>query len=103
MEAIGRGIGVSAAHEIAHHFLGHCCSMDSNPVSPGEFNPDPNNADPGARGTYNATGCSANSDPSPWTGYWPNPKIDLHWEKPALDALGCLGNKWRNFSGYCHN
>src|SRR2546423_14330084 len=58
IQAIGTGIGNSAAHEIAHQFLGSCCDMDSNPLGPGTFNPDPSLADPGARGTYHATGCS---------------------------------------------
>jgi hypothetical protein len=100
IQAIGRGIGVSAAHEIAHHFLFLCCDMDANPQS-----------DTNARGTFNATGCYAPTDPSPWTGYWPTPKIDLHWEDngppfpTALEGLGqCLGSGWRDFGGSsCHN
>jgi len=93
IRAIGRGIGNIAAHEIAHHFLVRCCAMDANPE-----------VDENAKGTFNATGCSGVRDPSPWTGYWPDPRILLHWQQPALDALGrCLGGGWRVFgSGACH-
>jgi len=94
IRAIGRGLGASAAHEIAHRFLWKCCTMDSDPQS-----------DPDARGTFNATGCDGLTDPSPWTGYWPDPKILLHWEPPALNALGqCLNGGWRDFHHEsCHN
>jgi hypothetical protein len=93
-QAIGRGIGTTAAHEIAHQFLILCCDMDANPRT-----------DLNARGTFNATGCNGLADPSPWTGYWPSPKIDLHWEAPTLNALGqCFGKGWINFNGKsCHN
>ena len=93
IRAIGRGIGNIAAHEIAHHFLVRCCAMDANPE-----------VDENAKGTFNATGCSGERDPSPWTGYWPDPRILLHWQQPALEALGrCLGGGWRAFgSGACH-
>jgi hypothetical protein len=104
MQAIGRGIGFTAAHEIAHHFLFSCCTMDADPLNPSVQNPNPEQLDPDARGAFNATGCSGSLDPSPWTGYWPSPKIDLHWERPALDALGqCLSNGWHNYQGSCHN
>jgi len=103
LHAIGRGIGDTASHEIAHHFLLGCCTMDSNPLAPGDANPDPNVPDPDARGTINATGCSGKTDPSPWTGYWPSPVIPLHWEAPASKALGCLGGEWKDFYGACHN
>jgi hypothetical protein len=91
--AIGRGIGNVAAHEIAHQFLVFCCTMDANPK-----------IDLNARGTYNATGCNGQVDPSPWTGHWPVPLIQLHWEKPAQDALDqCLSGGWRRFGGNaCH-
>jgi hypothetical protein len=94
IQAIGRGIGVSAAHETAHQFLMKCCAMDADPQT-----------DLNARGTFNATGCDGSVDPSPWTGYWPAPVIPLHWEQPALDALGqCLNGGWRSFYGQpCHN
>ena len=93
LQAIGRGIGVTAAHEIAHHFLFLCCAMDADPGS-----------DPLARGTYNATGCSGSIDPSPWTGFWPNPVIRIHWEPATLRGLNeCLSAGWRDFgSSSCH-
>jgi len=88
LQAIGRGVGNFAAHEIAHHFLGDCCHMD---ISPDD--------DPEARATYNAGRCSAAADPSPWKGFWPNPKIYLHWEAPALRPLNkCLNLGFREFS-----
>ena len=93
IRAIGRGIGNVAAHEIAHTFLGLCCTMQADPTS-----------DVNARGTFNAEGCNGRTDPSPWTGFWPTPRIPLHWEQPALDALRqCLGGGWRNFGQSCHN
>jgi len=93
IRAMGRGIGNIAAHEIAHQFLKKCCAMDANPE-----------VDENAKGTFNATGCSGVRDPSPWTGYWPDPRILLHWQQPALEALGrCLGGGWRFFGGDpCH-
>jgi hypothetical protein len=76
IQGIGRGLGVTAAHELAHQFVDKP-PMDNDPL-----------IDPSARGTYNASGCNGTTDPSPWTGYWPAvPPIGLHWEKPALDAL----------------
>jgi hypothetical protein len=94
IQAIGRAIGNTAAHEMAHQFLFKCCDMDANPED-----------DPNARGTYNTGAASPITDPSFWTGYWPDPVIYLHWESPALNALGhCLGGGWRNFYGSpCHN
>jgi len=93
IQAIGRGIGNTAAHEIAHHFLFLCCDMDADPQT-----------DPAARGTFNATGCNASTDPSPWTDYWPTPRINMHWEPPALQALSqCLSKGWSDFHGQsCH-
>lgn len=89
IRAIGRGIGNIAAHEITHHFLLRCCGMDADPTK-----------DENAKGTFNATGCSGVRDPSPWTGYWPDPRILLHWQQPALEVLGrCLGGGWRNSGG----
>jgi hypothetical protein len=88
IQAIGRGIGTYAAHEIAHHFLGFLFDMDSDPA-----------VDPAARGTYNGPFCQGGFDPSPWTEYWPNPVIQQHWEKPAQDALQkCLSQGWKTFS-----
>jgi hypothetical protein len=88
MDAIGMGIGNTAAHEIAHQFLKKCCSMDANPSK-----------DPDAKGAYNATGCTAAADPTPWTGYWPGPpKVYIHWEKPTLTGLTqCLANGWQDY------
>jgi hypothetical protein len=93
INAIGRGIGHIAAHEIAHQFLVRCCGMDADPST-----------DLAARGTINATGCNGKTDPSPWTGYWPSPRIDLHWEPVTLDALTqCLSGGFRAFNGRsCH-
>ena len=88
IRAIGRGLGVSAAHEIAHQFV-DTSLMDENPAT-----------DPAARGTFNATGCNPSTDPSPWTGYWPVPVIFLHWEPSALTALGqALGGGWHKLQG----
>ncbi len=93
LQAIGRGIGVTATHEIAHHFLFLCCAMDADPAQ-----------DFLARGTYNATGCLASTDPSPWIGFWPTPIIKLHWEPQTLRGLNaCLNAGWRDFgSSSCH-
>jgi hypothetical protein len=88
IRAIGRGLGVSAAHEIAHQFV-DAPPMDDNPAT-----------DSAARGTFNATGCNASTDPSPWTGYWPVPVIFLHWEPSASSALGqALGGGWHKLPG----
>jgi hypothetical protein len=96
--AIGRAIGNTAAHEIAHHFLKSCCGMDADPQ-----------ADPNARGTFNSGAASPISDPSFWTGYWVSPKIYLHWQDQGtsptvLEGLGqCLGGGWHSFHGLpCH-
>jgi hypothetical protein len=93
IRGIGRGIGATAAHEAAHKFLYKCCTMDADPKT-----------DPDARGAFNATGCNGRTDPSIWTGYWPNPYIKLHWEQPALNALGqCLNGGYRRFGfDSCH-
>jgi Bacterial Ig-like domain (group 2)/Protein of unknown function (DUF1573)/IPT/TIG domain/Abnormal spindle-like microcephaly-assoc'd, ASPM-SPD-2-Hydin/Galactose oxidase, central domain len=99
IQAIGKAVGNTAGHEIAHQFLLECCDMDANPQT-----------DPNARGTYNAAGSNALDDPSFWTGYWPNPIIYLHWQNQggsptAQDALSqCLGKGWRNLGvSPCHN
>jgi hypothetical protein len=93
--AIGRGLGVSAAHEIGHQFV-----SDVGPLGGGLMDANPAN-DPAAFGTFNATGCSGAQppigDPSPWLGYYPsNPPILLHWEAPSLAELGqSLAGGWR--------
>ncbi len=95
IQAIGRAIGATAAHEAAHTFLWNCCDMDNLPEN-----------DPNSEGTFNAGGCEAKTDPSFWTGYWPsNPPIFLHWEQPALTALQqCLNGGWHEKPGSsCHN
>lgn len=47
--------------------------------------------DPAAKGAYNAGQSTSEFDTSIWTGYWPNPKIFLHWEAPAFVGLNnCL-------------
>jgi hypothetical protein len=96
--AIGRAIGNTAAHEIAHQFLVACCGMDANPQT-----------DPNALATFNAGASSPSIDPSFWTGYSGSPKKYLHWQDSeysptALKALGqCLGGGWRDFHGSsCH-
>jgi hypothetical protein len=97
IQAIGRGIGTYAAHEIAHHFLLMCCDMDSDPAGGG--------GDLNARGTYNNPLCAGGADPSPWIGYWRNPLILQHWEAPSLQALNqCLNAGWKRFdsSSSCH-
>jgi hypothetical protein len=103
IEAIGRGIGNTAAHEVAHQFLLQCCDMDSSPSTATSSNPDPTVPDPNARGAYNASGYSGRADPSFWIGYWPIPKIDLHWENtPSPDGSpnslrgleNCLRSGW---------
>jgi hypothetical protein len=68
IDAIGRGIGNIAAHELAHQFLIKCCDMDSNPFIATNSNPDPTQADLNARGAYNAGGFSGKQDPSNWLG-----------------------------------
>jgi hypothetical protein len=110
IDAIGSGIGNTAAHELAHQFLLECCDMDSNPSIATGSNPDPTQADPNARGTYNAGGFSGKEDPSFWIGYWPNPKIGLHWENTPTNnnqpnaSIGldhCLGVEFHITSTYC--
>jgi len=96
-QAIGRGIGSVSAHEIAHHFLLLCCNMDANP-----------NDDPGALATYNhGHVCSGTFDPSFWIGYYPSPRINLHWEapEPFQSLTKCLNYGWRdsNYVKSCHN
>jgi N-acetylneuraminic acid mutarotase len=94
IQAIGRGIGNNAAHEIAHQFLAKCCSMDAL-----------TSADPNSAATYNngdANGSPdpqvTNSDPAPYTGYGKDKTTRIHWEHTTLQALDvCLNNGWRNY------
>lgn len=110
MQAIGTGIGNTSAHEVAHQFLLSCCDMDSSPLSPSNFNPIPTEADANARGAWNAGGFSGKSDPSFWIGYWPSPKIALHWENTAnpdgspnalVGLETCLATGWYVTSASC--
>lgn len=95
IRAIGRGLGVSAAHEVAHQFVDSVGPLGA----PGLMDADPS-TDSNPRGTFNAGGCDGhwppNGDPSSWLGYWPaNPPIYLHWEAPSLLQLGeALGGGW---------
>jgi len=92
--AIGRGIGNTAAHEIAHQFLGKCCSMDAL-----------TSQDPNAAATYNngsANGSpdpqSPDSEPATYTGYGKDGKTQIHWESSTHRALTeCLNAGWRDF------
>jgi len=98
-----------AAHELAHQFLRACCEMDSDPLALSIHNPDPTIPDPDARGTYNAGGGLGTDDTSPWVGYWPNPRIGLHWENvpdgnnPSAeqDLENCLRTGWYKTQDYC--
>lgn len=110
IEAIGRAIGNTAAHEVAHQFLLSCCDMDSSPTVATNSNPDNTQPDPNARGTYNAGGSLPAEDPSFWLGYWPNPKIILHWENtPVPDGSpnslvgleNCLRDGWYVTQVFC--
>jgi len=86
IQAIGRSVGNTSAHEVAHQFLLQCCDMDSLPKDPSTSNPYPSQPDSDARGAYNAGGFSGKDDPSFWIGYWPNPRIDLHWENTPITS-----------------
>jgi hypothetical protein len=96
IQAIGRGIGNNAAHEIAHQFLGECCSMDVL-----------TSADPNAATTYNngdgsgdPSPTNTDSDPSPYTGYGKNGTTAIHWENTTQRALqACLSKGYQNFHG----
>jgi hypothetical protein len=92
IQAIGRGIGNNAAHEIAHQFLILCCSMDALISN-----------DPGAAGTYNNGEADGdpnpkiiNSDPAPYTGFGKSGKA-IFWEDATKTGLGkCLGSSWHD-------
>lgn len=92
IQAIGRGIGNTAAHEIAHQFLNHCCSMDAlyasgngqiiDPNAPGTYNNGSSDGDPNPQ--------VLNSDPAPYTGYGKGGS-PIHWESTTQAALDtCL-------------
>jgi len=72
MEAIGTGIGTTAAHETAHQFLGDGWGMDDK-----------------SKNTYNGQGCRG--DLSPWVyGFGP-----IQWEDVTATALkNKLGAGW---------
>lgn len=78
-QAIGRGIGNTAAHEIAHQFLGRCCSMDvltsADPQSAATYNNGDADGDPNPQVT--------NSDPAAYTGYGKDGKSPIHWESTS--------------------
>jgi len=110
IDAIGRGIGNTAAHEVAHQFLLQCCEMDALPNDKYFSNANPDEPDPGARGAYNAGDFSGKNDPSFWTGHWPSPRIGLHWENApvydhtpsALTGLeNCLRDGWYKTPAFC--
>lgn len=94
IQAIGRGIGNNAAHEIAHQFLLGCCSMDAL-----------SSQDSNAAGTYNSGDANGspdpqilNSDPSPYTGYAKDGKTEIHWESTTKQALTkCLDAGWTDY------
>jgi hypothetical protein len=97
IQAIGRGIGNNAAHEIAHQFLIKCCSMDvltsDDPASAGTYNNGDADGDPNPQ--------IINSDPAPYTGYGKSGK-PIFWEDSTKKALGnCLGKGWRNYNIPC--
>ena len=93
---IGRGIGNNAAHEIAHQFLGSCCSIDALTSN-----------DPNAAATYNNGEASGdpnpdivNSDPAPFTGFGKD-GIPIHWESTTQQALqACLAYLTIEYSAY---
>jgi hypothetical protein len=72
MKAIGTGIGNSAAHELAHQFLGDGFGMEDN-----------------SKNTYNSGGCRGDLDP--WTfGFGP-----IQWENVTANALSSqFGGGW---------
>jgi hypothetical protein len=94
INAIGRGTGNTAAHEIAHQFLALCCSMDVL-----------TSQDPDAAATYNNVDADADpspqvpdSDPAPYTGYGKDGKTAIHWENTTKQALTkCLATGWTDY------
>ncbi len=97
IQAIGRGIGNTSAHEIAHQFLIKCCSMDvftsDDPASAGTYNNGDADGDPNPQ--------IINSDPAPYTGYGKSGK-PIFWEDSTKKALGnCLGKGWHDYTIPC--
>lgn len=94
IQAIGRGMGNTAAHEIAHQFLILCCSMDAT-IS----------ADPNAAATYNQGDADGDpspnvpdSDPATYTGFGKDGKTAIHWESTTQQGLTrCLANGWTSY------
>lgn len=72
--AIGTGVGVSSAHEIAHHYLLERFGMDN-----------------GSPNTYNGGDCDGLRNPLTYTGE------GIIWEKQTHDALKkILGSGWHD-------
>ena len=110
IQAIGRGVGDTAAHEIAHQFLGPCCSMDVL-----------TSADPNAAATYNNGSedgdsrptcspqlnhdCSpVNSEPATYTGFGKDGRTAIHWEDTTRRVLHrCIGSGWVDYPLLCRS
>ena len=93
IQAIGRGIGNNAAHEIAHQFLAKCCSMDAmtsaDPNSAATYN----NGD--ANGSLTLTTRTAIPRPILVMGKYNTTRIHLG-EGTTLQALDqCLNGGWK--------
>jgi hypothetical protein len=81
IEAIGRGAGNIAAHEIAHQFLSLCCNMDQN-LSAGNAN------------VYNQANLSFADI---FTGF-ANDGQPIKWDPVTSQSLGkCLSNGWTDY------
>jgi hypothetical protein len=98
IQAIGRGIGNNAAHEIAHQFLIKCCSMDvttsQDPNSAATYNNGDADGDPSPQ--------VVDSDPAPYTGYGKDGKTPIHWESTTQNALAkCLGKGYTKYANAC--
>lgn len=94
IQAIGRGIGATAAHEIAHQFLGLCCNMDvltsQDPNAAATYNNGDGDGDPNPQ--------VPNSDPAPYTGYGKDGKTPIHWEATTQQDLAkCLASGWTDY------
>jgi hypothetical protein len=94
IQAIGRGIGNNAAHEIAHQFLGECCSMDvmtsKDANSAATYNNGDADGDPHPQ--------VVNSDPAPYTGYGKDNATPIHWEDTTQQALNkCISQGYKDY------